>query len=84
MRNVQQTGVISIIVLTSLMVAGYGIFALWKPELAWKLEHMGRRWMYRELEPTESALVWTRIAGALSIIASIFFLLFMLWKVIAK
>ena len=88
MRNLfltmQRTGTVVIIVLTSLIVAGYGMLALWKPELVWKLEHLGRRWMYQDPEPTESALMWTRIAGACSIIASMFFLLFMLWKVAGR
>lgn len=88
MRNtfltVQQAGGMTIIVLTGLIVAGYGAFALWKPELVWKWQHMGRRWMYQDAKPTYDALTWMRIWGGFTIIASLFFVLFMLWKVTAK
>lgn len=80
----RETGSIALILVFGLAIIGYGVFALLKPEAAWKLEHLGRQWMYEDLQPTENALAWTRIVGAFGIIGGIFFILFMLWLTVGR
>ena len=67
-----------------LAIIGYGVLAVVKPEWIWKMEHMGRRWMYEDLQPTDNGLAWMRIVGAFSIIGGIFFILLMLWLTIGR
>ena len=76
--TVQQTGSVVLAVFFGLLIMGYGVFALLKPETVWKLEHLGRRWMYRDSELTEAAIIWIRVVGALAIVGGIFFMLVML------
>ena len=76
--TVQQTGSAVLAVFFGLLIMGYGVFALLKPEAAWKLEHLGRRWMYRDAEPTAGAIIWIRVVGAVAIVGGIVFMLIML------
>ena len=78
--TIQDAGTVAIIFLVGAIMIGYGVLAVLKPELVWKWQHMGKRWMYQNAEPTCSALAWMRICGGFSIIVSIFCVLFMLWK----
>jgi hypothetical protein len=82
--NIQQTGSAILIVVFGLAIMGYGVLSVLKPEWLWKLEHMGRRWMYEDLQPTDNGLAWMRIVGAFSIIGGIFFILLMLWLTIGR
>lgn len=54
--SMQDTGSAALIILFGLAIIGYGVLAVVKPEWLWKLEHMGRRWMYEDLQPTDNAL----------------------------
>lgn len=81
MRN---AGSIALILLFGLAIIGYGVLAVVKPEWIWKMEHMGRRWMYEDLQPTDNGLAWMRIVGAFSIIGGIFFILLMLWLTVGR
>lgn len=74
----QSAGSMALIILFGLLIMAYGVFCLLKPEIVWKLEHLGRRWMYRDAEPTSDAIIWIRIVGGASIVGGIFFILIML------
>lgn len=76
--TVQQTGSAVLAVFFGLLIMGYGVFSLLKPEAAWKLEHLGRRWMCRDAEPTAGAIIWIRVVGAVAIVGGIVFMLIML------
>ncbi len=82
--SMQNTGSAALIILFGLAIIGYGVLAVVKPEWLWKLEHMGRRWMYEDLQPTDNALVWMRIVGAFCIIGGMFFILLMLWLTVGR
>ena len=82
--NIQQTGSAILIVVFGLAIMGYGVLSVLKPEWIWLLEHLGRRWMYEDLQPTDNGLAWMRIVGAFSIIGGIFFILLMLWLTIGR
>ena len=74
----QSAGSMALIILFGRLIMAYGVFCLLKPEIVWKLEHLGRRWMYRDAEPTSDAIIWIRIVGGASIVGGIFFILIML------
>ena len=76
--SVSETGSAVLVSLFGLLIMAYGVFCLLKPEIVWKLEHLGRRWMYRDAEPTSDAIIWIRIVGGASIVGGIFFILIML------
>lgn len=76
--TMQQTGSAVLAVFFGLLIMAYGVFSLLKPEAAWKLEHLGRRWMYRDSEPTEGAIIWVRVVGAVAVLGGIFFMMIML------
>ena len=82
--NIQQTGSAILIVVFGLAIMGYGVLSVLKPEWLWTPEHMGRRWMYADLQPTDNGLAWMRIVGAFSIIGGIFFILLMLWLILGR
>ena len=73
-----ETGSAVLVVFFGLLIMAYGVFCLLKPETVWKLEHLGRRRMYRDAEPTSEAIIWIRIVGGAAIVGGIFFLLIML------
>lgn len=76
--TVQETGSAVLTVFFGLLIMAYGVFALLKPEAVWKLGHMGRRWMYRDIDPTKEAIIWTRVVGVVAIVGGIVFMLIML------
>ena len=82
--SMQNAGSIALILLFGLAIIGYGVLAVVKPEWIWKMEHMGRRWMYEDLQPTDNALAWMRIVGAFCIIGGMFFILLMLWLTVGR
>ena len=84
MMTLQDVGTIVLCIVFGLAIIGYGVLAVAKPEWVWKLEHLGRRWMYEDLQPTENALAWMRIVGAFAIIGGVFFMLFMLWLTVGR
>ena len=76
--SVSETGSAVLVSLFGLLIMAYGVFCLLTPVIVWKLEHLGRRWMYRVAEPTSDAIIWIRIVGGASIVGGIFFILIML------
>lgn len=82
--SVSETGSAVLVSLFGLLIMVYGVFCLLKPEIVWKLEHLGRRWMYEDLQPTDNALAWMRIVGAFCIIGGMFFILLMLWLTVGR
>lgn len=49
-----------------------GLLYVLRPQLAWKISHWGKRWMYRDAEPTDGALILMRAAGVIGILVGVF------------
>ncbi|MBP3479588.1 MAG: hypothetical protein J6K03_08970 [Oscillospiraceae bacterium] len=50
------------------ILAGVGIFYFVSPHTAW---YLSRGWYYKDAEPSDAALIWTRISGAICILLAI-------------
>lgn len=55
-------------IIVALLLAGYGLFAVIYPEEAAYLEGFGK---YRDAEPTESNIRWTRYGGIGALVAAV-------------
>ncbi len=55
----------------------HGIWSIVDPESAFMF---GQRWMFNRAEPSDLALLWTRIRGIIAIIVSIVILLIVLLR----
>ena len=53
-----------------------GVLYVLRPKLAWKISHWGKRWMYRDAEPTDGALILMRAAGVIGILVGVFLAVF--------
>jgi hypothetical protein len=49
----------------------YGLVGIVSPKTGVKLSLFGSRWMIKDAEPTKTALIWSRIGGAICIIIAI-------------
>ena len=48
-----------------------GLLYVLRPRLAWKISIWGKRWMYRDAEPTDRALILMRAAGVIGILVGV-------------
>ena len=55
-------------ILISLLLAALGLWHLFLPENAWQIT---RGWKYKNAEPTDTALLFTRISGALVLVVAV-------------
>ena len=53
-----------------------GVLYVLRPQLAWKISHWGKRWMYRDAEPTDSAIIFTIVTGVIAILVGLFLAVF--------
>ena len=53
-----------------------GVLYVLRPQLAWKISHWGKRWMYRDAEPTDSAIIFTIVIGVIAILVGLFLAVF--------
>ncbi len=59
-------------VLVGLILIAFGAFELFAPETAW---YLSRGWAYKNVEPSDAALTFSRIGGGIAIFMGIGFLL---------
>ena len=48
-----------------------GLLYVLRPQLAWKISIWGKRWMYRDAEPTDGTLILMRAAGVIGILVGV-------------
>lgn len=48
-----------------------GLLYVLRPRLAWKISIWGKRWMYRDAEPTDGTLILMRAAGVIGILVGV-------------
>ena len=53
-----------------------GVLYVLRPQLAWKISIWGKRWMYRDAEPTDSAIIFTIVTGVIAILLGLFLAVF--------
>ena len=53
-----------------------GLLYVLRPQLAWKISIWGKRWMYRDAEPTDSAIIFTIVIGVIAILVGLFLAVF--------
>ena len=53
-----------------------GLLYVLRPQLAWKISIWGKRWMYRDAEPTDSAIIFTIVTGVIAILVGLFLAVF--------
>lgn len=53
-----------------------GLLYVLRPRLAWKISIWGKRWMYRDAEPTDSAIIFTIVIGVIAILVGLFLAVF--------
>ena len=53
-----------------------GLLYVLRPQLAWKISIWGKRWMYRDAEPTEGAIIFTIVIGVIAILVGLFLAVF--------
>lgn len=49
-----------------------GLLYVLRPRLAWKISTWGKRWMYRDAEPTDGAIILTVVTGVIAILVGLF------------
>ena len=59
------------IILVSLIIIIYGLVCVISPETVFRINHL---WGYKNAEPSDAWLIWTRIAGVIFIIIGIWLL----------
>ena len=60
-------------ILIALALGGYGVFCIRCPEDAIYLQHF---WHFRDYEPTEGYIRWTRVGGGFCIAAAVIVFIF--------
>ena len=63
----------------ALVLISFGLFGALCPETAWEWEHVLKRWQYQSIEPTDAAIMATRIGGILGIVVGVIFF-FVGWR----
>ena len=53
-----------------------GLLYVLRPQLAWKISHWGKRWMYRDAEPTDGAIIFMIVIGVIAILVGLFLAVF--------
>ncbi|MBR6573603.1 MAG: hypothetical protein IKK61_01235 [Clostridia bacterium] len=53
-----------------------GLLYVLRPKLAWKISHWGKRWMYRDAEPTDGAIIFMIVVGVIAILVGLFLAVF--------
>ena len=53
-----------------------GVLYVLRPQLAWKISIWGKRWMYRDAEPTDGAIIFTIVTGVIAILVGMFLAIF--------
>lgn len=53
-----------------------GLLYVLRLQLAWKISHWGKRWMYRDAEPTDGAIIFMIVIGVIAILVGLFLAVF--------
>ena len=51
-----------------IVLIGIGVLSITKPQAMFAFRNLGRRWQFRDAEPTDGALIMVRISGVVEIL----------------
>ena len=55
----------------AILIIIYGLICIISPKTGFKLDLVGRKWMLKNAEPSNFALIWSRVAGVICIAIAI-------------
>ena len=58
-------------VFLGIIIIAMGVWNILSPETAWHFKHFGKKWMYKNAEPSEGALVMYRIGGGIMVVIGV-------------